>query len=85
MSVQSPPRAITRSLSDSRRVLHRDARAVRQDGRIQIVSLDDVRAAHAEFMVLQEGRIQFHGNAQELLASQEPFLQEFPYRTLPPW
>jgi hypothetical protein len=59
--------------------------AVRQDGRIQIVSLDDVRAAHAEFMVLQEGRIQFHGNAQELLASQEPFLQEFPYRTLPPW
>jgi phospholipid/cholesterol/gamma-HCH transport system ATP-binding protein len=59
--------------------------AVRQDGRIQIVSLDDVRAAHAEFMVLHEGRIQFHGNAQELLASQEPFLKEFLYRTLPPW
>jgi phospholipid/cholesterol/gamma-HCH transport system ATP-binding protein len=41
--------------------------------------------ARAEFLVLREGRIQFHGTAAELLASREPFLQEFLYRTLPPW
>jgi phospholipid/cholesterol/gamma-HCH transport system ATP-binding protein len=39
----------------------------------------------AEFMVLHEGRIQFLGSAAELLASKDPYLQRFLYRTLPPW
>ncbi len=38
-----------------------------------------------EFLVLRDGRIQFQGTATQLLASREPFLQEFLYRTLPPW
>jgi phospholipid/cholesterol/gamma-HCH transport system ATP-binding protein len=59
--------------------------AVRKDGQVQIVSVDDTKAAHAEFMVLHEGRIHFHGSANKLLASADPFLKEFLYRTLPPW
>ena len=41
--------------------------------------------ALAEFMVLHEGRIHFHGTAAELLASTDPYLERFLYRTLPPW
>jgi hypothetical protein len=36
-------------------------------------------------MVLHEGRISFLGSAAELLASPDPYLQRFLYRTLPPW
>jgi phospholipid/cholesterol/gamma-HCH transport system ATP-binding protein len=39
----------------------------------------------AHFLLLREGRIQFEGTAAELLASGDPFLQHFMYRTLPPW
>ena len=36
-------------------------------------------------MVLHEGRIRFQGSADELLASQDAFLKEFLFMTLPPW
>jgi ABC-type transporter Mla maintaining outer membrane lipid asymmetry ATPase subunit MlaF len=36
-------------------------------------------------MVLHEGRILFEGHATELLASEDPYLKEFLYKTLPPW
>ena len=36
-------------------------------------------------MLLHEGRIQFHGTAAELLASQDEYLRRFLSRTLPPW
>ncbi|MEX2662406.1 MAG: ATP-binding cassette domain-containing protein [Vicinamibacterales bacterium] len=39
----------------------------------------------ATFMVLHDARIHFEGSADELLASKDAFLQEFLYRTLPPW
>ncbi|HEY7172098.1 MAG TPA: ATP-binding cassette domain-containing protein [Vicinamibacterales bacterium] len=39
----------------------------------------------AEFMVLHEGRISFQGSADELLASQDAYLREFLFMTLPPW
>ena len=39
----------------------------------------------ATFMVLHDARIYFEGSADELLASKDAFLQEFLYRTLPPW
>lgn len=58
--------------------------AVRNNGRMQIVTVDQ-SAALAQFMVLHEGRLQFQGTAAELLASQDPYLQRFLYRTLPPW
>ena len=60
-------------------------RAVQRDNRVTIVTADDQTAAQTEFMVLHEGRIRFHGPAHELLASRDRYLQEFLFRTLPPW
>lgn len=45
----------------------------------------DAKAAKAEFMVLHEGHFRFEGRADELLASNDPLLKEFLFRTLPPW
>ena len=59
--------------------------AVRRDGQVQIVPAGEQRAAEAEFMVLHDGRIHFHGGAAELLASRDPYLRSFLFRTLPPW
>ena len=63
------------------RSTHKAVRAA--DGAIEVV--DDPDGGHAEFMVLHEGGIVFEGSASELLASTEPYLQRFLYRTLPPW
>jgi phospholipid/cholesterol/gamma-HCH transport system ATP-binding protein len=60
-------------------------RAVRTGERLQIVSADQADGAHAEFMVLHDGQIQFQGSATELLASQISYLQQFLFMTLPPW
>ena len=60
-------------------------RAVREAGGIRIIDADPQAPALAEFMVLHEGRIHFHGTADALLASTDPYLQRFLYRTLPPW
>jgi phospholipid/cholesterol/gamma-HCH transport system ATP-binding protein len=46
--------------------------AVRTAERVQIVSA-------------RERRIQFSGSAAALRASQDPYLQEFLFMTLPPW
>jgi ABC-type transporter Mla maintaining outer membrane lipid asymmetry ATPase subunit MlaF len=54
-------------------------------GAVQIRPAAEAKAAEAEFLVLHEGRIHFQGSAAELLASQDPYLKEFLYRTLPPW
>ena len=55
------------------------------DGTIDVVNDAEGEADHAEFMVLHEGRMIFQGGASELLASADPYLQRFLYRTLPPW
>jgi phospholipid/cholesterol/gamma-HCH transport system ATP-binding protein len=55
------------------------------DNAVQIVSAKESGAADAEFMVLHDGRILFEGSAAELLATRDPYLQHFLYRTLPPW
>ena len=60
-------------------------KAVQVDGAMQIVNVEDGGPTLAEFMVLHEGRILFHGTAAELLASNDAYLQRFLYRTLPPW
>jgi phospholipid/cholesterol/gamma-HCH transport system ATP-binding protein len=39
----------------------------------------------AEFKVLHEGRIYFEGTGAELLASEDAYLREFLFMTLPPW
>jgi phospholipid/cholesterol/gamma-HCH transport system ATP-binding protein len=58
--------------------------AVRAKEQPRIVPLDD-HVERATFMVLNEGRICFEGSAAELQASRDGFLQEFLFRTLPPW
>jgi phospholipid/cholesterol/gamma-HCH transport system ATP-binding protein len=59
--------------------------AVDDCGRVRIEAADEARAAQAEFLVLNAGRLHFEGRAADLLASDDPFLREFLYRTLPPW
>ena len=62
-----------RHAADPRRVLHRDAQGrARQDGAMRIVDADEAEPSRAEFMVLHEGRIIFHGTAAELLARRIP-------------
>lgn len=60
-------------------------KAVRVDGKVQIVDATEEEAAQVEFMVLHEGRIHFRGAVNELLASDDAFLREFLAQTLPPW
>ena len=43
------------------------------------------RRAPRRFMVLHDARILFEGTAAELLESQDAYLKEFLYMTLPPW
>ncbi len=52
---------------------------------IVIKDADQKTTARTTFLVLHDGAIQFAGTASELLASEDPFLKEFLYRTLPPW
>ena len=59
--------------------------AVRKDGEVEIVEAATAKDQQADFMVLHEGRIHFRGSGAELLASEDPYLKEFLYRTLPPW
>ncbi len=60
-------------------------RAVVKDGGLQITAATGDEATHARFMVLHEGRIYFEGSGTELLASQDVYLREFLFMTLPPW
>jgi len=59
--------------------------AVKKDGEVEIVEAATAQDQQADFMVLHEGRIHFRGSGAELLASDDPYLKEFLYRTLPPW
>jgi len=60
-------------------------RAERVGGKVEVVKEDASKVARVEFMVLHEGRIMFQGHASELLASKDPYLVEYLYKTLPPW
>jgi len=60
-------------------------RAARVGSQVRVEDVGEDEPPRAEFMVLHEGRILFHGSAAELLAAQDPYLQRFLYRTLPPW
>ena len=59
--------------------------AVRTNGDVTLDQLDAARSDNAEFMVLHDRRIVFHGSGSELLASEDPYVKQFLYMTLPPW
>ena len=59
-------------------------RAVR-NGKVEVVQDDSSNVSGVEFMVLLDGAIKFQGTAKELLASTDPYLTEYLYKTLPPW
>ena len=73
----------THQIRDAFHVATHEAR--RNGSSIEIVPAAESIAARSEFMVLHDGRIVFEGGATELLASTDPFLKEFLYKTLPPW
>lgn len=58
--------------------------AVRTATGVEIIEAE-AKMAHAEFMVLHEGRFVFEGPASDLLTSPDPYLKEFLFNTLPPW
>ena len=60
-------------------------RAVRSGGAPQIVAVPDNEPPPAEFMVLHDGLIRFEGTGAALLASQDDYLKEMLFMTLPPW
>lgn len=59
--------------------------AVNDGGVIRIVDADPARAAQIEFMLLANGRIHTQASAERLFSSTDPFVQEYLYKTLPPW
>jgi phospholipid/cholesterol/gamma-HCH transport system ATP-binding protein len=62
-----------------------DHEAVMNGGEVEIRTAAATGPPRATFMVLHEGRIYFQGTAAELLASEDAFLREFLFMTLPPW
>jgi len=59
--------------------------AVRRNGAVEIVDAGPGRAEKVEFMLLHNGRIHVQGSAASMLASADPFVKEYFYKTLPPW
>ena len=51
--------------------------AVRADGRIRVVQADRKKCEEAEFIMLRDGKIVFEGNATQLRAAVDPYLQTF--------
>ncbi len=54
-------------------------------GHPQTASVHEPDSDRATFMVLRDARIYFEGSGAELLASQDPYLKQFLFMTLPPW
>ena len=73
---------VTHQIRDAYYVARHEA--VRRNGSFEIRELT-TDATQTDFMVLHEGRIHFEGSATELLASEDPYLKEFLFMTLPPW
>ncbi|MGE0448159.1 MAG: ABC transporter ATP-binding protein [Vicinamibacterales bacterium] len=71
---------VTHQIRDAAYVARHEA--VVANAELQIVPAEPSRA---QFMVLHDGVIYFEGNVDELLGSDDPFLKEFLFMTLPPW
>jgi phospholipid/cholesterol/gamma-HCH transport system ATP-binding protein len=75
---------VTHQIRDAHYVATHEAHR-RPDGSVEIVAADPDKIGTAHFMVLHDARILFEGSAAELLESQDEYLKEFLYMTLPPW
>jgi phospholipid/cholesterol/gamma-HCH transport system ATP-binding protein len=51
--------------------------AIRDGGNIDVTAADAKKCDEAEFIMLKEGLITFEGNAAELRASTDPYIQQF--------
>ena len=74
---------VTHQIRDAHYVATHEA--VKTSDGLKISELDPAAGDRARFIVLHDGRILFEGNAAELLSSQDSYLREFLYMTLPPW
>src|SRR5262245_20082455 len=74
---------VTHQIRDAHYVATHEA--VKTSDGLKISELDPAAGDRARFVVLHDGRILFEGNAAELLSSQDSYLREFLYMTLPPW
>ena len=59
--------------------------AHRSNGSLEIQVVPENVEPRADFIVLHEGVIRFEGTSVELLASQDEYLKELLFMTLPPW
>jgi len=59
--------------------------AVRNADGVKIIGANAAADDRAHFIVLHDGRILFEGSAAALLASEDSYLREFLFMTLPPW
>jgi len=75
---------VTHQIRDAHYVATHEAHR-RPDGSVEILEADADKTGTAKFMVLHDARILFEGTAAELLESQDSYLKEFLYMTLPPW
>jgi phospholipid/cholesterol/gamma-HCH transport system ATP-binding protein len=66
---------VTHQLRDAFYVAEHTAR--RQNGKLEIHKADQHKSAEAEFMMLRDGLVVFEGNAHELRASRDPYIQDF--------
>jgi phospholipid/cholesterol/gamma-HCH transport system ATP-binding protein len=60
-------------------------KAVRTNAGVAIVPATPEDVSRVEFMVLLDGCIHVQANADELLASRDPYVTEYLHKTLPPW
>ena len=74
---------VTHQIRDAYYVANHQAQ--RLNGQIQITEAAAAKSEETEFTVLHDGRIHFDGSASELLASNDSYLREFLFMTLPPW
>ncbi len=75
--------AVTHQIRDAFYWVNHEAAGTFEQPRI--VDASKEKAAQVGFMVLRDGRIYFEGTADALLSSNDAYLQEFLFMTLPPW
>jgi phospholipid/cholesterol/gamma-HCH transport system ATP-binding protein len=66
---------VTHQLRDAYYVAEHNA--TRENGKVKIQKADAKKSAEAEFMMLRDGLVVFEGNAHELRASRDPYIQDF--------